>query len=288
MVENGILMHVLNSDVHLAVEFILLPLIQCSTIWDIFQRCVKEKTDPNAGVGVSSGSCSTFNDYLKSVGDLLITKVLLSNTYSPEEKRKLFSSLRMLGINIPTNVFYNERSMLFYHILLQVCVDDPAELQKLMSSGLHGIISTMYHLQNGSVSFDPLGRIDFAIAAFHNVQLQLIWDLGSEDKNLGCRASRALQVVSIIGEKYSLHEDLGGVDSVDMNLRNYLAENLPKHFLFITRNLLLAQHDWAKESTHYQVNCIRSLKSIICCFNVSDLCKFLPKVLFHCETFLEL
>ena len=80
-----------------------------------------------------------------------------------------------------------------------------------------------------------------------------------------------------------------GVDG--FGLLEWLRQNRPdrmKHFLFITRNLLLAQHDWAKESTHYQVNCIRSLKSIICCFNVSDLCKFLPKVLFHCETFLEL
>ena len=282
--EEGILMYVLNSDVHLAVDFILLPLIDSHVngMWEIFHRCMKTRSGCTAGVGVSDGSCSSFDDYLKSVGDMLVAKVLLNNEYKLADKQKLFTVLKgkTIGINIPTNIFCNERSMLFYHILLQVCSDEPAELKRLMSSDLDRIIRILYHAQDALETLKSLTRIDYVIAAFHNVQLQLIWDLGSEDKDstLRCRANRALQIVTVIGEKYSLRVDLGSVDSVDKTLENYVAENLPKHFLFIMRNLL-AKHDWATESTHYQVNCIRSLRSIISCLKVSDLCKFLPKVL---------
>ena len=282
LAEEGILMYVLNSDVQLAVDFILLPLIKSynNEMWEIFKRCMKTSSVCQAGVGVSDGSCSSFDDYLKAVGDLLVAKVLLTKEYALSEKQKLFTVLRAIGVNIPTNIFCNERSMLFYHILLQVCSDEPAELHRLMSSDLYSIISSLYHAQDTLATLKSLTRIDYVIAAFHNVQLQLIWDLGSEDKDptLRCRAKRALQIVAVIAETYSLQVDLGSVEAVDKTLRNYVAENLPKHFLFIMRNLL-AKHDWAMESTHYQVNCIRSLRSIISCLKVSDLCKFLPKVI---------
>lgn len=298
MVQNGNLLHILKSDLESSTEQIFLPLfidkMTGGEAWNIFQPCLESDKGSTIGVGVVEGGL-TLGSILPSIGDLLISKVLLHKDLSSEEKVNLLQILKNHGVKIPTDVFVNEWSMVLYHILVHVVSDSPSQIQRLLDEELYrifcDIFAVLYNVASAAMNYSSdqiplserienknLNKIVFSQVAFHNVQLQLVWDLGSADESVQMKANRALQVLCVIGTEKSLQRKITEVSTVDTVLQNYVAENLPGHFLFIMKNLI-QKSNWALESSYYKENSIRSLRHIVSYLREANWSQFLPKVI---------
>jgi len=278
LVEKNVLMHILYIDLDRSIDSILIPLLKSfaenGVAWNIFRTCAERDVANCVGVGVAFYQFN-FSDFLKALSDRLIVRVLL-NVKDSAEKQKLLEALLKVGVTFPADFLINDTSMIPYYLLLSHNVYKNTDLLGLMTSELEQTFS-----QGASSLGVPVitqqNHGMYYQAAYHNLQLQLVWDLGSPDPIYTEKIKFALQALSAMGEVFILKKEVTATEDFIV----LVEENLPRHFLFIMRNLLQT-HEWATENIFSQLNSFRSLKHLISLLKESDLVKFLPKVLsFH-------
>lgn len=283
LAEKGVIMHILLFDLDRAMERVILPLLAAhhrgSVSWEIFRTCMKRDVSHYFGVGVAqeNGFNFSFKVLLEVMGVKLISRVLMDENLSKSERDYQLLTLKKAGIEFQSNYVFSESTMLPYYILLSSRVQRHS-LRELLTEKLEEIFASCADALKVPIRNDSQHGI-FFLAVFHNLQLQFVWDIGSGDEAREKRARVALEILSAIGEEWQLSKASGGEGDEELfaDAESYVADILPRHFLFIMRNLL-QKYDWNSQTSHYQENSVRCLGKLVGMLRESDLCKFLPKV----------